>query len=83
MPSEKPRISTYTDQETIDKFKIVSALHGTTMSKYLEEIIKREISYYPIEIDPEGNTTFRKTYLLHNVLFFLPYYNNKRNIIAS
>lgn len=44
MPSDKPRIATYTTKENVDKFKIVSAYHnGKSMSEYLAELIENAI----------------------------------------
>lgn len=44
MPSDKPRIATYTDDITIQKFKIVSAYNDMSMSEYLDVIIKQSIA---------------------------------------
>lgn len=44
MPSDKPRIATYTSKENVQKFKIVSAYHnGKSMSEYLAELIEKAI----------------------------------------
>lgn len=46
---KQPRISTYVDEETIAKFKIVAALNGKSMSKYLEDLIQEKIEEYKID----------------------------------
>ena len=43
MPSDKPRIATYTDNITVKKFKVVSAYHDLSMSQYLSQIIEDSI----------------------------------------
>ncbi len=46
MPSKKPRLMTYTEQETIDKFETISKQENRSMSKQLEYIIKKYIQEY-------------------------------------
>jgi hypothetical protein len=43
MPSDKPRIATYTDNITVKKFKVVSAYNDLSMSQYLSQIIEDSI----------------------------------------
>lgn len=66
---KQPRISTYVDEKTIAKFKIVAALNGKSMSKYLEDLIQEKIEEYKIDDISANSTTMRKTYLLHNILY--------------
>lgn len=49
MPSNKPRIATYTSDENRDKFKVISAIHKMSMSEYLEYLINKEIEQYEKE----------------------------------
>jgi len=49
MPSNKPRIATYTSAENRDKFKVISAMHKMSMSEYLEYLINKEISCHEKE----------------------------------
>lgn len=46
MPSNKPRLMTYTTQDVIDKFEIISAEENRSMSKELEYIVKEYIKSY-------------------------------------
>ena len=46
MPSNKPRLMTYTEQETIDKFEVISKKENRSMSKQLEYILKQYIDNY-------------------------------------
>lgn len=46
MPSNKPRLMTYTDKETIEKFEIISKQENRSMSKQLEYIVKQYINNY-------------------------------------
>ena len=46
MTSNKPRLMTYTTQEIIDKFEIISEKENRSMSKHLEYIIKEYIKDY-------------------------------------
>jgi len=49
MSTDKKRIAAYVDQETIDKFKIVSATKGKSMSEYTAILIEKAIEGYEIE----------------------------------
>lgn len=51
MPSNKPRIATYTTQNNIDKFKVISAINGMSMSEYLAFLIEKTITDYETEND--------------------------------
>ncbi len=46
MPSKRPVIMTYTDKETVEKFKIVAQNENRTVSKQLEYMIKKAIEEY-------------------------------------
>lgn len=46
MPSNKPRLMTYTEQEIIDKFEIIAKSENRSMSKQLEYIVKQYIIQY-------------------------------------
>lgn len=46
MPSNKPRLMTYTEKETIEKFEIISKQENRSMSKQLEYIVKQYINNY-------------------------------------
>ena len=46
MPSNRPKLMTYTTDEVIEKFKIVSEAENRSMSKQLEYIVKEYISKY-------------------------------------
>ena len=59
MPSQKPRISTYTDEKTIRKFKIIAAYNNVSMSDYVKQLIndaieKHEAQHGEIKLSPEG-----------------------------
>lgn len=61
MPSNKPRIATYTTHENIRKFKIISAYKNKSMSDYLAELIDTTIKNYEaehgeikIDLDPKN-----------------------------
>lgn len=49
MPSNKPRIATYTTEENVRKFKIISAYKGKSMSDYLSDIIDNTIQSFEAE----------------------------------
>lgn len=49
MPSKKPRIATYCDETTVQKFKIVSAYQNQSMSQYLLNIINAAIDEHEQE----------------------------------
>lgn len=60
MPSNKPRLMTYTTEETIKKFEHIAKEESRSMSKELEYIIKEYIKNYEtihgqIEIQEEQN----------------------------
>lgn len=61
MPSDKPRIATYTTKENITKFKIIAAINGKSMSEYLSTLIENSINEYEAKngkinpITPETN----------------------------
>ena len=46
MSTTKKRIATYVTEETVKKFKLISATKDKSMSEYAEEIIKKEIEEY-------------------------------------
>lgn len=46
MPSNKPRLMTYTDEEIIKKFDKISQSENRSMSKELEYIVKKYIERY-------------------------------------
>lgn len=52
MPSQKPRVATYTDEITIRKFKIIAAYNNKSMSEYLQEIISNNIAAYEHQHGP-------------------------------
>lgn len=52
MPSNKPRIATYTTEENIKKFRVIAAYKGKSMSDYLSDIIEKTI----IEFEKENGT---------------------------
>ena len=60
---KQPRIATYVSEETIAKFKIVAALHGKSMSKYLEDLIEKEIKEHKID-DISNSNISSKSYVL-------------------
>lgn len=49
MPSNKPRIATYTTEENVRKFKIIAAYKDKSMSDYLSEIIDNTIKNFEAE----------------------------------
>lgn len=59
MPSQKPRISTYTDEKTVRKFKIIAAYNNCSMSDYVKQLIndaikEHETQHGEIQLFPEG-----------------------------
>lgn len=46
MPSNKPRLMTYTTQEVIEKFAVIAEHENRSMSKELEYIVKKYIENY-------------------------------------
>lgn len=49
MPSNKPRIATYTTELNLRKFKIISAYKGKSMSDYLATLISECIDKFESE----------------------------------
>lgn len=49
MSTDKKRIATYVTQETIDKFKVVSATKKKSMSEYTAILIEKAIEGYEVE----------------------------------
>lgn len=49
MSTDKKRIATYVTKETVNKFKIVSASKGKSMSEYTAELIEIAINGYEVE----------------------------------
>ena len=58
MPSNKPRLMTYTEKETIEKFEIIAKKENRSMSKQLEYIVKQYINNYE---SANGTITTNKT----------------------
>jgi hypothetical protein len=60
MPSQKPRLMTYTTQDLIDKFQFISNYESRSASKELEYIVKQYIENFEVqhgEIIPDENGT--------------------------
>lgn len=49
MPSNKPRIATYTTEESVRKLKIISAYCNKSMSEYMGYLIDKAIEEYEKE----------------------------------
>ena len=49
MSTDKKRIQAYVTQETLDKFKVVSATKKMSMSEYASLLIEKAIEGYEIE----------------------------------
>lgn len=49
MPSNKPRIATYTTDENIKKFRIIAAYKGKSMSDHLSDLITESIEKFEAE----------------------------------
>ena len=49
MSTDKKRIATYVTKETIDKFRIVAASKGKSMSEYTAILINTAINGYEVE----------------------------------
>lgn len=49
MGTEKKRIAAYVTEETVKKFKIVSATKGKSMSEYAAVLIEKSIEGYEVE----------------------------------
>lgn len=49
MSTDKKRVQAYVTQETLDKFKVVSATKKMSMSEYSALLIEKSIEGYEIE----------------------------------
>ena len=49
MATDKKRIAAYVTEETVQKFKIVSATKGKSMSEYSAILIEKSIEGYEVE----------------------------------
>lgn len=49
MPSNKPRVATYTTEKNIRKLKVISAYCNMSMSEYMEFLIDKAIGEYERE----------------------------------
>lgn len=49
MPSYKPRITVYTDEETNEKLAYIAKLENRSSSNYTEYLIKKEIRAFEME----------------------------------
>lgn len=49
MPSNKPRITVYTDSETNEKLAFIAKMENRSASNYAEYLIKKEIKAYEEE----------------------------------
>lgn len=49
MPSNKPRIATYTTDNNLKKFKIIAAYQNKSMSEYLSLLIDKSIKDFESE----------------------------------
>lgn len=49
MATDKKRIQAYVTQETVDKFKVVSATKKKSMSEYAAVLIEKSIEGYEVE----------------------------------
>ena len=49
MGTDKKRIAAYVTEETVDKFKVVSATKRKSMSEYAAVLIEKSIEGYEIE----------------------------------
>ena len=49
MSTDKKRIQAYVSQETLDKFKVVSATKRMSMSEYASRLIEKSIEGYEVE----------------------------------
>ena len=61
MPSNKPRLMTYTTQEVIEKFAIIAEHENRSMSKELEYIVKKYIENYETQ---HGNINIKNMNLM-------------------
>ena len=49
MATDKKRIQAYVTEKTLDKFKVVSATKGKSMSEYASVLIEKSIEGYEVE----------------------------------
>lgn len=49
MATDKKRIAAYVTENTVNKFKVVSAYKGKSMSEYLAVLIQKSIEGYEVE----------------------------------
>lgn len=49
MSTDKKRVQAYVTQEVLNKFKVVSATKGKSMSEYASILIEKSIEGYEIE----------------------------------
>lgn len=49
MATDKKRIAAYVPEETVKKFKVVSATKGKSMSEYTAVLIEKAIDGYEVE----------------------------------
>ena len=49
MPTTKPQLKTYTDEETVKKFSFIAEKESRSVSKELEYITKQKIQNYEKE----------------------------------
>lgn len=63
MPSNKPRLMTYTTQEIVEKFAIIAELENRSMSKELEYIVKQYIQNYE---NQHGNINIKNMNVINN-----------------
>lgn len=62
--TDKKRLTTYTEEENIRKFKIISAIDNKSMSEKLEEIVEKYIDDY----EREHGSILQGGGVLHDVL---------------
>ncbi len=65
MPSNKPRLATYTKQEIIDKFQYISNYEKRSASKELEYVVEEYIKNFEVEhgqlvMEEDGKMTIAK-----------------------
>ena len=49
MATDKKRIQAYVTEETVKKFKVVSAIKGKSMSEYSALLIEKAVEVYEVE----------------------------------
>ena len=49
MATDKKRIQAYVTEETVKKFKVVSAIKGKSMSEYSALLIEKAVEGYEVE----------------------------------